>query len=334
MIRFVESTLHPERYHGHRRKPPFFEGWYYKLIDSSERHRYAVIPGIFLGLDPTVSHAFVQVLNGMTGQASYHQYPVEEFWAAERDFDVQIGPNRFTLEQITLRIEAPERRVTGKISFAGLTPWPVTLRSPGIMGWYAWVPFMECYHGVLSLDHRLQGVLTVDGERVDFSGGRGYTEKDWGRSFPAAWVWLQSNHFDQSETSITASVAVIPWIRSAFRGFIAGLWYGGLLYQFATYTGARVEKLSIGDDSVTWIVRDRRHRLEMVAQRARTGVLRGPRGMDMGGRVPESLQSTVAVRLSSVADGGEHLIFEGTGRNAGLEVSGDLEKLSTFDRDG
>ena len=186
---------------------------------------------------------------------------------------------------------------------------------------------MECYHGVLSLDHGLRGALTVDGERVDFSGGRGYTEKDWGRSFPAAWVWLQSNHFEQPETSITASVAVIPWIRSAFRGFIAGLWHGGQLHRFATYTGARVEKLTIGDDSVTWIVRDRRHRLEMVAQRARTGVLRGPSGVDMGGRVPESLQSAVRVRLSSVVGGGEHLIFEGTGRNAGLEVSGDLEKL-------
>lgn len=334
MIRFIESTLHPERYHGHRRKPPFFEGWYYKLIDASEQHRYAVIPGIFLGPDPAVSHAFVQVLNGVTGQASYHQYPVEAFWAAESDFDVRIGPNRFTLEQISLQIEAPERKVTGEMRFTGLTPWPVTLRSPGIMGWYAWVPFMECYHGVLSLDHRLQGVLTVDGERVDFSGGRGYTEKDWGRLFPAAWVWLQSNHFERPETSITASVAVIPWIRSAFRGFIAGLWHDGLLYQFATYTGARVEKLTICDDFVTWIVRDRRHRLEMLAQRARTGVLRGPSGVDMGGRVPESLQSSVVVQLSSVVGGGEHLIFEGTGRNAGLEVSGDLEKLSTFDRNG
>ena len=27
------------------------------------------------------------------------------------------------------------------------------------MGWYAWVPFMECYHGVLSLDHTIYCLL-------------------------------------------------------------------------------------------------------------------------------------------------------------------------------
>ena len=34
MFNFLRTTLHPERYHGHGKKPPFFEGWYYKLIDA------------------------------------------------------------------------------------------------------------------------------------------------------------------------------------------------------------------------------------------------------------------------------------------------------------
>jgi tocopherol cyclase len=334
MRRFLKTTLHPEWYHGHHRKPPLFEGWYYKLIDRSERHRYAVIPGIFLGTDPRTSHAFVQVLDGVTGGTTYHRYPVEEFWAAEGDFDVRVGPNRFTLEQISLRIEAPERTVTGDVRFTGLTPWPVTLSSPGIMGWYAWVPFMECYHGVLSIDHEIDGALTVDGQRVDFTGGRGYIEKDWGRSFPAAWVWLQTNHFEQPGTSLTGSVAMIPWVGRAFRGFIIGLWHSGELYRFATYTGARIEKLAISDTEVTWVVRDRRNRLEMVAHRKQSGLLRGPSGVDMGVRVPETLQATVAVRLANLAGGEAHALFEGTGRNAGLEVAGDLPRLLKHRRKG
>lgn len=321
---FIERALHPEWYHGHQARPPFFEGWYFKLIDASEQRRYAFIPGIFLGKARETSHAFVQVLDGMTGQATYHQYPAEAFQAAEGAFDVRVGPNRFTLERVSLQTESPECTVTGEVSFTGLTPWPVTLASPGIMGWYAWVPRMECYHGVLSLDHEIHGTLIVDGQPIDFTGGRGYIEKDWGRSFPAAWIWLQTNHFERPGTSLTASVAVIPWLGSTFRGFIVGLWHEGALYRFATYTGARVERLAIGEDRVDWVIRDRRHRLEMLGRRTQTGELRGPTGLDMGGRVPESLQATVEVRLSAIAGG--DVIFAGTGRNGGLEVLGQVDQ--------
>ncbi|MCK7537696.1 MAG: tocopherol cyclase family protein [Marinilabiliales bacterium] len=36
---------------------------------------------------------------------------------------------------------------------------------------------------------------------ADFSGGRGYIEKDWGHSFPSAYVWMQSNHFQLARIS-------------------------------------------------------------------------------------------------------------------------------------
>ncbi len=332
MSRFVQATLHPERYHGHGRRPPFFEGWYYKLIDASEQQRYAVIPGIFLGTEAEPGHAFVQVLDGISGQTTYHRYPMAEFWAARDSLDVRIGPNRFGTEEIHLEIGEPERPVAGTLRFRGLSPWPVTLASPGIMGWYAWMPFMECYHGVLSLDHEIEGRLTVAGRPVDFSGGRGYIEKDWGPSFPAAWVWFQSNHFARPGTSLTASIAVIPWLGSAFRGLIVGFWHGGVLRRFATYTGARTEKLAVGKDRVEWVVRDRRHRLEMVARRSQVGLLRGPSRSDMGVRVPETLQATVAVRLVALARQGEQVLFEETGRNGGLEIGGDIPRLLAMTR--
>jgi len=62
------------------------------------------------------------------------------------------------------------------------------------MGWYTWVPRMDCYHGLFSFSDSLQGTLTLKGKVMDFFGGRGYIEKDWGQSFPAAWVWLQNNY--------------------------------------------------------------------------------------------------------------------------------------------
>ena len=327
MILSLQRTLHPAWYQGHGKKAPYFEGWYYKLIDSSEQHRLAVIPGIFKGADPSTSHAFVQVLDGMSGEATYHEYPPQAFQAAKEGLDVYVGPNRFTLHTVTLDIDTPRRSVRGTLNLSDLTPWLSTVTSPGVMGFFAWIPFLQTYHGVVSLDHVIDGSLTFEGETIDFSDGRGYIEKDWGRSFPEAWVWMQTNHFDQPGTSFTASIAVIPLLGFSLRGLIVGLWHGGELHRFATYTGAQIDELTITDEEVQATISNSDHRLEIAARRAKGGVLRGPTGFDMGGRVPESLRATVTVRLSALGPAGSHQLFEGTGRNAGLEVVGEVSKL-------
>ena len=320
MIHFLRRALHPARYHGRLRgqRPPFFEGWYFKVIDATGRHRFAFVPGVFWSSRP---HAFVQVLDGANGTAHYHEFPIDSFWAAEDRFDVAVGGNRFTHNEMTLLIDRPEQQVSGTLRFGGLVPWPVTLAAPGIMGWYAWVPLMQCYHGVLSLDHTIYGALTIDGQEIDFSGGRGYIEKDWGRSFPEAWIWLETNHFGQVGTSLTASIAIIPWVVTAFPGFIIGLWHGGRLYRLATYTGAKVERLAVTEHTIDWVVGDRQHRLEMFVTQgpqSQFGLLKGPDTLEMGKRVAETQSATVAVRLTERASG--RVIFEDTGQHAGLEV--------------
>jgi tocopherol cyclase len=202
------AIWNPDLYHGDGAKPPFFEGWYFKLVTSASRapvqgreQAYAVIPGVFLGRDSglgggtAASHAFVQTLDGLTGYTTYHRYPLESFSASPREFDIRVGPNRFRADRMTLDIQTAERQMQGEVTFSGLMRWPVSLTSPGIMGWYALVPFMECYHGVVSLDHAISGRLKIDGKDLDFAEGRGYIEKDWGQAFPSAWIWTQSNHF-------------------------------------------------------------------------------------------------------------------------------------------
>jgi hypothetical protein len=313
--------MNPAMFHGHGQAPPFFEGWYYKLVSQDGSQRFAIIPGVFFGED---GHAFVQVLNGNTAKTAYHRFDLSKFWASEEDFEARIGDNFFSQDSVTLNIDDQLGLVNGKLAFQGLKPWPVSITSPGIMGWYAWVPKMECYHGVLSFDHRIQGQLKINQEIVDFTGGRGYIEKDWGQSFPAGYIWFQSNHFDIPETSLTASVAVIPWMGSAFRGFIIGLWNQGRLYRFATYTGAKIKSLEIMDDSVNWVVQDRRYRLEMAASRSEGGLLHGPSRVQMLQRVEESMSATVDIQLSTLSG---QVIFDSQGRNTAMEVHGDLDRL-------
>jgi len=324
------AVWRPGMYHGFGRNRDFFEGWYFKFADAAQRQVWAVIPGVFLAsskFPEQESHAFVQTLDGRTGQSHYHRYPLREFQASPEEFDVRIGPNRFRIDSLHLEIERPEQSLVGELSFHGATPWPVTFGSPGIMGWYAYMPFLECYHGVLSLDHAVDGRLKIQGQTVDFSGGRGYIEKDWGKSFPRGWVWMQTNHFAEPGTSLTASAARIPWLGTAFPGFIAGLWHQGRLYRFATYTGAALTRLTVSDTLVQMDFQDSRHRLELEAKRSTGGLLHAPSRAAMIQRLMESLTAEVAVRLLERRTGAE--IFSGTGRHAGLEVGGEINSILT-----
>jgi tocopherol cyclase len=322
MKKYIHTTLHPEVYHGHGKHPPYFEGWYFKLVDAQEQNRFAVIPGIFIGKNHNES--FVQVLDGMSGQSTYHPYPTEQFNASWETFDVRVGMNQFAQDCIALHIDDKDRPVHGELRFTNITPYPVTLTSPGIMGWFGWIPIMECYHGLVSLDHTIEGELEVGGKRIDFTGGRGYIEKDWGRAFPSAYIWQQTNHFDTRGTCLSASIAMIPNLGLTFRGFIIAFWHNRQLYRFATYTGAKVEKLELTDDHVFWVVSDRHHRLEMISERTVGGLLHAPIRTEMHRRVNETLQSTIQVKLTNRA--GE-VVFNGVGRCAGLEVHGDLDTL-------
>ncbi len=319
----ITGIFHPEGRHD--LGPGSFEGWYVKFVSPDLSQRWAVIPGIFEGLEGN-DEAFVQVLDGATGRSWYHRYPADEFSAASDRLDVRVGPNRFTDTKITLNCE----QLTGELDITSrLDPWPVRPWSPGVMGWYAWVPAMECYHGVVSFGHAMAGTLRVEGTDVNFNGSRGYIEKDWGLAFPAGYLWAHSNTFQHQDASLMASVALIPWRGREFRGFIVGLRTGGKLYKFATYTGARSVQLRVDDSHVFWTLQSRSLpgmtplRLEMKADRVAGGLLHAPIRTEMHRRVEETLDSKIAIRLSR----GAEVLFDDVGLAAGLEVHGDTDRL-------
>ena len=320
----TRNTLHPDRYHGFSKQPPYFEGWYYKLVSADEKTRLAIIPGVYLARDPAQNHCFVQVFDSNAALVRYHRYPYAAFRALPGAFEVHVGPNRFTRAAITLDVGDELGQLKGSLEFKHLNPWPVRLLSPGAMGWFAWVPLMECYHGVVSMDHAIDGQLQLDGRSMDFSGGRGYIEKDWGRQFPSAWIWGQSNHFEVPGVSLMLSVAVIPWLGRSFGGFIIGFLHQGVIHRFATYNRGKFEALSINDTVVSLVVRNATHRLSMRALRVEGGLLQAPTTVAMNRRILETLDAQLEVRFEDLAG---RVLFEGTGHHAGLETVGDLEKL-------
>jgi len=204
--------------------------------------------------------------------------------------------------------------------------WPNSWYSPGIMGPYAFIPFMECYHGILSMDHIIEGQLEINNKKIDFTGGRGYIEKDWGHSFPSAYIWMQSNHFSQKGVSIKVSVAKIPWLGSSFVGFIAGIYFNQKLIQFTTYNSTKLLRSFANNQQVELIMENKEYRLDIVAHGNDAAELASPISGFMDGRISESMTSKLEAKLLNKKS--NTIIFNDVGRNTALEVAGAIEEIT------
>jgi len=320
MFHRIKAFFNPEQFQGWGKKHSYFEGWYFKVVNSTENKAFAFIPGIAID-ESGKRQAFIQVLDGKKQTAQYHKFEAESFIPEPGRFLISINNNHFSAESI--RINLPDMK--GELCFSGNIPWPKPWYSPGIMGPYAFVPFMECYHGIVSMDHVIEGQLQMNTEIIDFTNGRGYIEKDWGRSFPSAYIWLQSNHFSIPGVSVKASVAKIPWLRSSFVGFIAGIWLDHRLIQFTTYNRTVLRKSEIKYKKVILVMENKKYRLEILAQGHLPAALASPIKGAMEGRIEESMSSIVEVNLTDLKS--RKSIFHDTGRNASVEFAGKIEEI-------
>jgi hypothetical protein len=164
---------------------------------------------------------------------------MSRFWASDKELAIHIGNNVFKQDHVLLDIEKDSLRLKGELNFYDIVPFPKTAFLRGIMGPFCFIPFMECSHGILSMYHTLGGSLQVCGRTLDFTGGRGYIEQDWGRSFPRKYAWLQANDFTAQKDSFFLSVAEIPYLGRTFTCCICVLQCGGKEYRLATYLGVK-----------------------------------------------------------------------------------------------
>jgi hypothetical protein len=316
------KIFHPEVFQGHPKKNNYFEGWFLKHCSADMGDVLSVIPGI--ALNSTDSHAFIQVIDGISGKTDYIPYPLEDFQWDRRQFKIQVGKSTFSTKGVNLDIKSNSFELTGNVDYINPLPYPVTLLSPGIMGWYSYVPFMECYHGIVSANHDLSGILAFNQREIDFSGGKGYIEKDWGISFPEAWIWLQCNNFPSRDASLFISIAKIPWLGKHFMGLIAFLYANGRYHLFSTYNKSRITQVSFNGEELSIELKHKSYTLKTSIVKNITGELKAPDTGSMSRRVKESNDSVVEIILSDHKGNG---IFQETGQRAGLEI---VEKIFDY----
>ncbi len=312
----------PEVFQGNLRKKHYFEGWYFKNVNEDLSSAFSFIPGI--SLTENDPHAFIQVMNGSKDTSDYIKYPLEEFRWEYRKLFLQVGSSVFTDKGMTLNIRNDRINLTGQIDFMNMIRYPKTIFSPGIMGWYSFVPFMECNHGIVSANHDLRGEITADGKVFDFNNGKGYIEKDWGVSFPEAWIWIQSNNFAEHETSFSFSIAKIPWRGRFFIGFIVYLYLRKKFYLFSTYNRSVYSDIVHDKSKVEITVSNNKYILKIRVNKNSFGDLKAPVSGEMSRRIKESIDSEVHLQLF---DNYNNLEYEGVGKRVGLEI---VEKIFDY----
>jgi tocopherol cyclase len=305
----------PFVFQGNLKSHHYFEGWYFKHVSGNQQDTWSFIPGI--SLNGNDSHAFIQIIDGIKGLTEYIRYPLSEFSFDKRKARLKIGKSCFSEKEISLITGNDNIDIMGEIQYHNPVQYPKSLLSPGIMGWYSFVPFMECQHGIISAHHSLSGTLNVNNRMISFDNGKGYIEKDWGTSFPEAWIWMQSNNFSAGDTSFSFSIAKIPWMGKFFIGFISYLYYNKKFFLFSTYNRSLVTKIYRTEDTINLEIRNNIFILKARTYMKTAGELRAPVSGDMSRRIKESVDSEIDL---SLFDKYNNLIYSDTGTRAGLEV--------------
>lgn len=308
-------------YHGNKKKKSFFEGWYLK--HQVGNHVYAFIPGISIEKDGS-RKPFIQIINDHSSHMIY--FKPEEFLARTDCFHVQIGKNIFSEKGMVLDIEDEKEalRVKGEITYGPFSPINRSRYAPSIMGPFSYVGFLECYHGVMSMEHELEGSLMWYGRAIDFSGGKGYLEKDWGTSFPKAYIWVQCNVFPTEDVSFFFSLADIPFLGFEFLGLISVLAIRGKEYRFATYHGGKVESITRKGELLTIVLKQKELSLKIITKGDEGRALMAPdkEGMNRIIRENASAEATVILKKNN------KVIFRGDGYFAGFETVGEVRGFS------
>ena len=241
----------------------FFEGWYYRVTLPQQGESIAFMYSIEdpQGGQPHSGGA-VQIL-GPQDEYICRTFPgVKSFWAKPTHLALGhwgktslkqspdlLPPEVFT-EQIEEGYQATATLNQGRIkdpSTGNFCSWHYQIEP--IFGWgnakgyqkatgglVSYLPIFEPGWQILTAHAHATGWINWNGQRYEFKQARAYAEKNWGRSFPERWFWLNCNYFDDipnlALTAAGGKRGVLWWSESVA---LIGLHHQGDFYEFAPW---------------------------------------------------------------------------------------------------
>lgn len=323
----MKLKSNPILYHGKNKNTDFFEGWYFKIVDKKAENAIAIIPGI--SLDSNNSHSFIQILTALKidGEMKYNYEYLKfqkNYFKSNKDvFQINILNNSFSLYNMSLNLKMPSIHIDANLSFKNLLKWPNSILNPGSMGFFNYFSFLECYSHVCALEGTILGSCSIDNKTIDFTGGKVYIEKNWGKSFPKSWVWIQSNNFKNHRASVTCSYAKVPFLFTTFSGFLIGVTINNKFFKFATTNRSKIRH-SYTQDGIEIIATKKPFKLTLKAKTYENlfVMCMGPKAGKMMPLVKETLDGDVYMKLEDTSQ--NKVIFEDYGIKTGVEFGGNF----------
>ncbi|HSM80212.1 MAG TPA: tocopherol cyclase family protein, partial [Nodosilinea sp.] len=352
--------LHPLQtphsgYHWDGNASRFFEGWYFRLTLPEARQTFAFMYSIEdPGGGQPYSGGTAQVLGPDDGYFCRTFPAVGQFWAWREGLglghwrgnpksqpclsssDLQ---DQFK-DQIQAQIlEGYQVTATGHQGYLndpvlGAVAWDY--RTEPVYGWgssgqpqqstaglLSSLPIFEPGWQILMAHGLATGWVEWQGQRYEFTQAPAYSEKNWGRSFPKKWFWLNCNAFndlpDLALTAVGARRQVLGWTESVA---MVGLHHGGQFYEFVPWNARvswRVEpwgRWHLRGETADWVV-------EVTGTTAHPGTLvRVPTEAGMALRCRDTAQGDLTLALWRKQGSQRQLIVRATSAQAGLEVGG------------
>lgn len=107
----MTKIWNPEVFQGRGKKKDYFEGWYFKSVSNDEKIAYAIIAGLSITKTLNNSHSFVMFVDTHNKDLHYYQYPLSSFWANKEKFEIKIGKNSFSLNNIILDMDNGQTKI-------------------------------------------------------------------------------------------------------------------------------------------------------------------------------------------------------------------------------
>ena len=165
----LKRLFNPEIFQGVNKDKNYFEGYYFKLVDKEEKHSFAFISGIAFDKNKS-GHSFIQWIDAENYNTEYFRFSEEDFEYSNNRFFVKIKENEFSKNRLKINLKNRDYQISGNLVFSEIVNFDKNLLRPNIMGPFTFVPFIECYHGIVNISHQISGKLVINGKEVDFTG--------------------------------------------------------------------------------------------------------------------------------------------------------------------
>lgn len=351
------SPIAPEYYHNPLQTPHsgyhwdgnsdrFFEGWYFRVTLPEIGETFAFMYSIEdpIGGQPHSGGA-AQIL-GPADQYLCRTFPnVDNFWAA-KDFlglghwgrtNLQSKPRLLATKDFQNQIQEGYQ-VTATLHQGSLLQlnqaqpcrWHYQTRpvygwgnpnqwQQSTAGWLSSFQIFEPGWQILMAHGLATGWIEWPGQRYEFVDAPAYSEKNWGRSFPQKWFWLNCNRFsDESDLALTAGGGRRKVLWTMEEVAMVGIHYCGKFYEFVPWNSEVSWQISPwGEWQMQAINSEFRVKLTGKTDLAGTG-LRAPTEEGLRYCCRDTMKGLLSLELSST----QGTIVTATSELGGLEIGG------------